>query len=281
MVKLVDPGEFLIQLNFQELMPAGQKSKKIGSKAYILSHGIFNDGFTLKELKGDIEGAEINPEEVRHKLGVYSETELENLKKDFLDKELLEQKRTRGPYYLTDLGFQVLETYVNLIRLNKLAKKFEYLRTQNQLYLMKNLGKLPITSGDIESMQDDLSEWTETQKRWEDFDIGAGQDSVDDREKPKKLMTEFFRGIIEEEKETLERLEKEIQKGVDMIQDNVEDLDSNGCHDEAEEIEAMVERITQYVEFKDLNSLEKEEEQNALDKYSSDQDWSLDLQQSL
>lgn len=281
MVKLVKPGEFLIQLDFQKLMSAGSKSKRIGSKAYILSHGLFNDGFTLKEIKGDIDGAEITSEEVRDKLGIYEDTELENLKKGFIEKGLLEQKQTRGPYYLTDLGFQLLETYVNLIRLNKLAKKFEHIQTQNQLYLLENLGKLPITTGDIESMQDELSEDTETQKKWEEADTVAVEDPIPDREKPRKLMKEYFRGLIEEEKEPLKHLEKKIQQGVDIIRESIQDLDDKGCHEEAEEINNIVERITENIEFKELNTLEKEEEPNALDNYSSDQDWSLNIHQSL
>ena len=278
MVKLVDPGEFLIQLDFQELIPAGQDSKRIGSKAYILSHGVFNDGFTLKEIKGDIEGADIKPEEVRDKLGVYSETELENLKKDFMDKDLLEQKRTRGPYYLTDLGFQLLETYVNLIRLNNLVKKFEHIQTQNQLYMLENLGKLPLTSSDLSpSKRKELAQMTETRKMWEEADTVAVTDKVEDRDKPKSLMTEFFRGMVEEDKEPLEGLEMKIQEGKTVVKNSCEDLDSKGCHTEAEEIEDIVESITQDVEFRELNKLEKEKETSVLDKYSSDQDWGLDV----
>lgn len=116
---------------------------------------------------------------------------------------------------------------------------------------------------------------------WGEVDTIPVTDKVEDRDKPKSLMTEFFRGIVEEDKEPLKGLEMKIQEGKTVVKNACEGLDSKGCHTEAEEIDDIVESITQDVEFKDLNSLEKEEEHNALDKYSSDQDWSLDLQQSL
>lgn len=277
MGELVEPEKFLIQLDFEELVPAGPESKRIGSKAYILSHGIFNDGFTLKEIEGDIDGAEMKKEEVRNKLGVYSDTELQKLKRNFLEKDLLVQKQTRGPYYLTDLGFNLLETYVNLIRLDKVVKKFQYIQTKNQLYILENLGKLPITPDDLPTFyQEEVAEMTETEKMWEKVDTVAVQEETDDRDKPKKLMKKFFRAIFEENMEPLENLERTIKKGVDVVRDSAEELENNGCSEEAEEIYEMIEKTTQAVDLTSLNSLEKEEESNALDDYSSDQDWSLE-----
>lgn len=277
MAKLTEPGKFLIQLDFQEIIPAGKESKKIGSKAYILSHGIFKDGFTLKEIKGDIEGAEISSKEVRDKLGVYSETELEKLKRDFIDDGLIKQKRNRGPYYLTDLGFKLLETYVNLIRLDKLVKEFEHDQTQNQLNILENLGKFPITSEDLsKERKEELYDMVKHSGMWAGTGIGK-QDGSEESNTPKEQMTEAFRQRIKGDKRPLEKLEKKIQRGVAVIEKSKDELSNENCHDEAEEISDMLERITQRVELKELENLEKEDKNRLSDKYSSDQDWDLNI----
>jgi hypothetical protein len=168
----------------------------------------------------------------------------------------------------------------NALRSTSTSRQYRYLSSLKQI-LEHNDFRLDNIKEDEESKREELAQMTETQKMWEKVETVAVQDTVEDQGKPKKLMTEFFKGIIEEDKEPLEDLEKKIQKGIKVIQRAGEELDSKGCNEEAEEIGGMVESITQDVKLRDLNKLEKEGETTSLDNYSSDQDWSLDAQRSL
>jgi hypothetical protein len=111
---------------------------------------------------------------------------------------------------------------------------------------------------------------------WSGTGIGK-QDGSEESKTPKEQMTESSRQKIKGDKRPLEKLEKKIQNGIAVIEKSKDEISNENCHEEAEEISDMLERITQKVELKELENLEKEDENRLSDKYSSDQDWDLNI----
>lgn len=81
--------------------------------------------------------------------------------------------------------------------------------------------------------------------------------------------------MIKEDRRPLEKLEMKIQRGAAVIEKSKDEISNENCHEDAEEISGMLERITQNVELTELETLEKEDKNRLSDKYSSDQDWNL------
>lgn len=155
------------EIDFSEIIPSENKALRIGSKAYILSHGVMNDEFRLKHIKGDLNGIDRKPEKVRESLNVYSETELENLKRRFLSKGYLEQKEDSAAYTLTEKGMALLQTYVNLAQANQFIKLLEFGRLDDQLQLLTNLRDIRKSPKDMSSSRKEklLQEMDETGQR--------------------------------------------------------------------------------------------------------------------
>jgi hypothetical protein len=152
-----DAEELLRRIDFSEIVPSEKNALRVGSKTYILSHGIINEKFYLRNIKGNLNGIDKKPEDVRNKINVYSETELENLKRRFLNVGYLEQEEGSSAYKITTKGRYLFEAYKLLFRMHQIAKKMEYLRIDTSLHKLESLENAVKDTGELSpEMQEDL-----------------------------------------------------------------------------------------------------------------------------
>ncbi len=271
MAEFVKPGQFLIQMDFQEFIPGEDKSLRVGSKAYILTRGVIEDEFNLQQIKGEVEGVEYTPEEVRREIRIYSETELENLKRQFLERGYLKQEEKPGPYQITTKGLLLWNTYGNLVRLKALLNKFEYKLSEEQLYLVKNVGKLPITSKNLSGENEEkIEQLIEERKMWED------EEDLEDGTAARELMKESFQADFRDGILELEKIDQEIQDCIEEIEfftDCSKVLDGEKV-EEVKEIEEIVKNLTSKIISVEVQPLSSEND-TILDKYNLDKNWSL------
>jgi hypothetical protein len=270
MAEFAKPGQFLIQMDFQEFIPAEDKSLRVGSKAYILTRGAIEDDFNLQQIKGEVEGVEYTPEEVSEEIGIYSETELENLKRQFLERGYLKQEEKPGPYQITTKGLVLWNTYRHLVRLKALLNKFEYKLSEEQLYLMKSVGKLPITSENhsVEN-EEKIEQLTEESKMWDD------EEDLEDGTAPRELMKESFQADFRDGVLELEKIDQEIQDCIEEIEfftDWSKVLEGEKV-EEVKEIEEIVKNLISKLISVEVQPLSSEE--SILDKYDQNNNWSL------
>jgi hypothetical protein len=233
-VKLGKPEELIRRIDFTEIVPSDDKAQRIGSKVYILSHGVINDKFYLRNIKGDLEGIDKPPEKIREKIGVYSETELENLKREFLDTGYLEQEEGSSAYSLTERGRILFETYIELFRALQISKKIEYRKVENNLESLENLEDVRKDTGELsDEMKDELAERMKAGERPEEVFVSEGRfQNVNNQKELNKLIDQLY------------------QKSLD-VGDSIQKLqlysiaDNRGRVEETEEIQELSQKLTE------------------------------------
>ncbi|MFB6159497.1 MAG: hypothetical protein ABEJ95_07650 [Candidatus Nanohalobium sp.] len=159
------PEEILRRIDFQKIVPSEDLAKRMGSKIYILTHGVMKDEFRLKHIEGDFdvetdfENVEQKKQEIRDKLGIYSETELQNLKRRFEAVGYIEQKEDSAAYKLTEEGRYLFHTYLQMVSIYRISKMIEYAQINNNLEALEGIGDTKEHVSDLsEEMNAELRE---------------------------------------------------------------------------------------------------------------------------
>ena len=154
-VEIGEPERLLKEIDFSSIVPDEKRALRIGSKVYILALGMIKDEFYLSNIKGDLEGIDKTPVQLRNEINVYSETELENIKRSFLTSGYLKQEEGSSAYRITDLGEFLFRTYIKLFRCHQLSKKIEHLEIEKNLSALESL---ETTREDTSSLPEDMKE---------------------------------------------------------------------------------------------------------------------------
>jgi len=166
-VEIGEPEKLLKEIDFSKVVPDKDKTLKIGSKVYILSHGMISEEFYLSDIKGDLNGVDQSPEDVRKQMNVYSETELENIKRSFLKSGYLEQENGSSAYTISGLGVTLYLTYVQLFRCFQISKEIEYLEVEKNLTALNDVVDIGEDTSDLsQDMKEEIIQKMEKDKEY-------------------------------------------------------------------------------------------------------------------
>lgn len=232
-VEIGEPERLLKEIDFSKVVPDEKKALRIGSKVYILALGIVNNEFYLSNIKGDLEGVHKSPEEVRKEIKVYSETELENIKRSFLNSGYLKQQEGSSAYRISGIGKQLFQTYLKLFRCFQLTNKMEYLEIE------KNLSGLEI----LEEIRKDTSTLSQKMK----------EEMIEKMEEGKNHSEQFVHVGLADNKETESQINRNAIQFLNELWDvkeNILKLKNEALYnpeissEEIDELEQLLERVS-------------------------------------
>lgn len=265
MVEIVRPEPLLLQLNFSELLPEAENPRKIGSRAAILLLAETKDEVTLNEIKGCLEGVNIDPEDFRNRIGIYSETELENLKRELLNKGYLDQEKTRGPYQLTAKGHTLLEVYISLLKLERMVKQYEIDYIDRNRVLLQKIPSLPLTSADLtDELRERILSYKEEYKIQKELaytppegmldaiDFDYLEDFIQEEDPlpnnlPQFAMEEALEYLFESSVEPIRQQDKKIKEQIELIESKLDVInsDADGELEEVDEVKNLMKKIAE------------------------------------
>ncbi|EHK02055.1 hypothetical protein HRED_05968 [Candidatus Haloredivivus sp. G17] len=267
-VEIGEPERLLKEIDFSKVVLDEKKALRIGSKVYILALGMVNNEFYLSNIKGDLEGVDKSPEEVRKEINVYSETELENVKRSFLNSGYLKQQEGSSSYRITDDGKLLFQTYLKLFRCFQLSKKMEYLEIEKNLSGLESLEEIrKDTSTLSQEMKEEMIEKMERGENHSEQFVHVGL--ADNKETEGQINRNAIQFLNElwDVKENILKLKNEALYNPEMSSEEIDELEQllERVSDPVSNPEFMEEQLNDLMNPVSIEDIEEEVEEKLAD----------------